>query len=72
MALTATATSVVEEDIKKNLQLREPQVFRSGLDRFIDLYFKFNKNIEQICTMEFLKNQEGLQMTYIPYFQILV
>ncbi len=49
MAVTATATSKVEEDIKTHLLLQNPRVTKAGVDR-ANLWFGVN-----------LKCQEGMK-----------
>jgi ATP-dependent DNA helicase RecQ len=60
IALTATATPLVQDDISKNLQLGEFSLFKTSFDRpnlFIEVKTKTDGFVQVIDTLERFKNQ---------------
>jgi ATP-dependent DNA helicase RecQ len=59
MALTATATPKVQNDIQKNLEMMEAQVFKSSFNR-PNLYYEVRPKTEASKQIiKFIKNQQG-------------
>ncbi len=62
IALTATATPKVQSDIKKNLEMKNPNVFISSFNRdglFYQVRPKLNKNQTQKEIVQFINKQSG-------------
>jgi ATP-dependent DNA helicase RecQ len=64
LALTASATPVVLNDIKNNLQLNEPNVFRQSFHRSNLSYSVFNVDSKINKAIEVLKNVNGSSIVY--------
>ena len=60
IALTATATPKVQEDILKNLKISAPKVFKSSFNR-PNLYYEVRSKSDQVETeiIKFIKNNHG-------------
>ncbi|MBP3420246.1 MAG: DNA helicase RecQ [Marinifilaceae bacterium] len=59
IALTATATPKVQNDIQKNLEMLDAQVFKSSFNR-PNLYYEVRPKVDQQKDMiKFIKNHEG-------------
>jgi ATP-dependent DNA helicase RecQ len=59
MALTATATPKVQNDIQKNLEMMDAQIFKSSFNR-PNLYYEVRPKIEASKQIiKFIKNQPG-------------
>lgn len=65
MALTATANDIVRDDIIKNLQLRDPIIFKQGFNRsnlFYQILPKDKTTLSQLALQikTYFKNQSGI------------
>ena len=59
IALTATATPKVQNDIQKNLEMLDAQVFKSSFNRS-NLYYEVRPKVDQQKDLiKFIKNHEG-------------
>ena len=68
IALTATATPKVQEDILKNLKISDAKVFKSSFNR-PNLYYEVRSKTAQVETdiIKFVKGILVNQVSYIVY-----
>jgi ATP-dependent DNA helicase RecQ len=67
IALTATATERVREDIVERLNLAEPKVFITGFDRpnlFYSVFSASSENLKRRMLLEFLEQTPGCGIIY--------
>ena len=67
LALTATATPEVVEDIVRQLGMRDPQVVQTGVDRpnlFLEVRRTVNRVMKEQALMELLRTADGSAIVY--------
>src|SRR2546426_359741 len=67
LALTATATPEVVEDIVRQLGMRDPQVVQTGVDRpnlFLEVRRTVNRAMKEQALMELLRAADGSAIVY--------
>jgi ATP-dependent DNA helicase RecQ len=67
LALTATATPEVIEDIVKQLGLKEPQIIQAGIDRpnlFLEVRRTVNREMKQAALLDLVREARGAAIVY--------